>query len=297
MKEIVIISGKGGTGKTSVTAAFARLAGKDAILADCDVDASNLHLIMHPHKVSREEFYSGVLAIIDPKLCIGCDKCRQVCRFDAILHNNLIYSVDSIRCEGCGYCEKVCPVNAIQMLPQLSGEVFISETNISAGMVHAALGIGAENSGKLVAKVKQEAKRIAEETGKPLILADGSPGIGCPVVSSLSGAGFVVIVTEPSVSGYHDLERVIALIHTFQLPAGCIINKADINPETAMQIRHYLQNEGILHLADIPYHDDFSKAVKQGKSVMEMDNPLIETAIKTAWGKVLKEIIEKKNTQ
>lgn len=290
MKEIVIISGKGGTGKTSVTAAFASFAKKSAIMADCDVDASNLHLVMHPETILREEFYSGELAQINPEICIACGKCFDICRFSAIKPADDFYSIDKINCEGCGYCSKICPSNAITMKPQKSGNVFHGDTELSAGMVYAKLDIGADNSGKLVAKVKKDAAEMASEREKDLILVDGSPGIGCPVVSSLSGASYVIIVTEPSVSGYHDLERVIELIKKFRLPAGCIINKRDLNENISNEIKEHLVSHGVTFLADIPYSDAFSTAIKEGVPVTSLSDSIVNTALKEAWEKVLKEI-------
>ncbi|MCK4716880.1 MAG: ATP-binding protein, partial [Candidatus Marinimicrobia bacterium] len=208
MKEIVVISGKGGTGKTSITASFAYLGGKEIVVADCDVDAADLHLLMLPDFAKSEEFYSGVIAKIDQDVCTNCGKCAEVCRFDAIPVIDGQYVVQPLDCEGCGYCARVCPVDAITMESQNVGDWYISTTKVGSSMVHARLGIGAENSGKLVAKVKNEAKIIAKEQDEKYVLVDGSPGIGCPVVSSLSGANFVVLVTEPTVSGIHDLKRV-----------------------------------------------------------------------------------------
>ena len=286
MKEIVIISGKGGTGKTSVAAALASLAGKEAIVADCDVDASNLHLIMHPKITSREEFYSGTLAEIDEKACIACGLCKNVCRFNAVEYSNNLYTIDELNCEGCGYCSKVCPSGAITMKPQKSGDVFHGDTEIADGMVYAKLGIGAEKSGKLVAKVKKDAMLMAEKKGRNIILVDGSPGIGCPVVSSLSGASYVVIVTEPSVSGFHDLTRVIELIQKFRLSAGCIINKRDLNEDISQKIKDYLIGEGVQHLADLPYHNSFSKAVKEGVPVTTLEVKEINDALCTVWSKI-----------
>ena len=208
MKEIVVISGKGGTGKTSITASLAYLGGKDLIVADCDVDAADMHLLMAPDFGQSEDFYSGELASIDPDACVQCGKCRGICRFDAISVIDNHYIVDSLGCEGCGYCARICPVEAITNLKPAVGEVFVSQIRTGSTMVHARLNIGADNSGKLVAKVKKDAKILAESQKKTAVLVDGSPGLGCPVVSSLSGASFVVLVTESTVSGIHDLKRV-----------------------------------------------------------------------------------------
>ena len=242
MKEIVIISGKGGTGKTSITASFAMLGSKDIVVADCDVDAADMHLLMQPDWEKSEEFYSGVTAEIDQEKCVKCGKCEDVCHFSAIPIIDKKYVVNKLNCEGCGYCFHVCPADAITLKEQNVGEWYISNTKANNIMVHARLGIGAENSGKLVAKVKNEAKRIAKEKNKQFIVVDGSPGIGCPVVSSLSGADFVVFVTESTVSGIHDLKRVYELAKKFNIPSGCITNKVDLNKTIAEQIKEFLCN-------------------------------------------------------
>jgi MinD superfamily P-loop ATPase len=286
MKEIVVISGKGGTGKTSITASFAMLGGKDIVVADCDVDAADMHLLMQPDWKKSEDFYSGVIAEIDQEKCIKCGKCADVCRFNAIPIINKKYVVNTLNCEGCGYCFHICPTDAITMNEQNVGKWFISNTKADNIMVHARLGIGAENSGKLVAKVKNEAKRIAEETDKQFIVVDGSPGIGCPVVSSLSGADFVVLVTEPTVSGLHDLKRVYELVKKFNIPAGCIINKADLNTKVARQIKKFLKEEKITHIADFPYDEMFTKAMTNGQTIVEYDDANLKNIVINSWGKI-----------
>ncbi len=272
MKEIVVISGKGGTGKTSLTAAFAVLGGEEVIVADCDVDAADMHLLLEPDFASSEAFFSGDLAVIDPDICSSCGECLEVCRFDAVTVDDDAYSVDALSCEGCGYCARICPVEAITNVEQQAGDWYLSTIRTGSKMVHARLKIGADNSGKLVAKVKQEARKIAEETAKPLVLVDGSPGIGCPVVSSLSGAAFVVLVTESTVSGLHDLRRVYELVKNFNLKAGCIINKADLNAEVLQELRAYLEQEGIVALSEIPYDEAFTAALTNGKTIVEWDS-------------------------
>jgi len=286
MKEIVIISGKGGTGKTSITASFAYLGGKDIVVADCDVDAADMHLLLEPDFKNSEDFYSGELAIINYEICINCGKCAEVCRFNAIQLNKGIHFIDPISCDGCGYCARVCPVEAITNEIQNVGKTYISNTKAGNIMVHARLGIGADNSGKLVAKVKNEAKRIATENKAEMIIADGSPGIGCPVVSSLSGADFVVLVTEASVSGLHDLKRVYELVKKFKIKAGCIINKYDINQMLSQEIEKFLIEENIVFISKLPYNEDFTKAMTIGKTIVEYENEELKNIVTDSWNKV-----------
>jgi len=272
--EIVMLSGKGGTGKTSIAAAFAVLAGKDAVIADCDVDAANMHLLLKPDFGRTFEFFSGELAEINQDVCTLCGICADTCRFDAIPLIENRYLINPLNCEGCGYCEKVCPEKAIRMNERKSGTVYISKTKTDSTMVHARLNIAAENSGKLVARVKKDAKDIAVGEKKDFIIVDGSPGIGCPVVSSLSGADYVVLVTEPSMSGLHDLTRVYEVIKRFRIKAGCIINKSDVNKDMSLEIKNFLTREQIDHLADIPYDSSFSSAMTEGNTVVEIQSPL-----------------------
>lgn len=287
MKEIVVISGKGGTGKTSLTASFAYLGGKDVIVADCDVDAADMHLLLEPDFKDSEDFYSGELAYIEQDECIRCGKCADVCRFDAIPVINNQYIVDPLSCEGCGYCARVCPTNAIINKILNVGKWYISNIKTGSIMVHARLGIGADNSGKLVAKVKSEAKDIAEDEFKEYVIVDGSPGLGCPVVSSLSGASFVVLVTEPSVSGLHDLKRVYELVHKFKIKAGCIINKSDINKQVTAEIEEFLRKENIVHIANLPYNEDFTKAMTNGQTIVEYSNGHLKDIITDSWKKII----------
>ena len=287
MKEIVVISGKGGTGKTSITAAFAMLAGRNAVIADCDVDAADMHLLLQPDYARSEDFYSGFKAKIDQNLCIKCGKCKQVCRFDAVQKIDDSYNIINLDCEGCAYCAEICPVKAIQMVEQNVGKWYISQIKSEAQMVHARLGIGADNSGKLVAKVKKEAKNISQETGKDYILVDGSPGIGCPVVSSLSGANYVIVVTEPTLSGFHDMKRVFELIQNFKLPSGCIINKQDVNAEISEKIVEFCTTNKIDIISKLPYDETFSEAMTQGKTIIEFDEENLKNILKDSWSKIL----------
>lgn len=291
MKEIVVISGKGGTGKTSITATLAVLAGKNAVIADCDVDAADMHMLMKPVIEKSENFFSGVAAKIDENKCINCSICADVCRFKAIPVINGKHSINTLNCEGCGYCEKVCPVQAISMHEQDVGDWYISKTRIGNTLVHAKLGIAAENSGKLVAKVKNESKKIAERENKKYIIVDGSPGIGCPVVSSLSGANYVVLVTEPSLSGLHDLKRVYELVKKFNLKAGCIINKSDINLDVTKDIIQFLKDESIKHIASLPYDENFTKAMMMGETIVEYDNSELKDLLVESWEIVKQEVI------
>ncbi|MCB5251610.1 MAG: ATP-binding protein [Candidatus Cloacimonadaceae bacterium] len=290
MKEIVIISGKGGTGKSSICAAIAYLAKAELVVADCDVDAADLHLILHPENSKVQDFYSGVLAEIDPGKCSACGLCYQKCRFDAIEPFEGTYRVIDLECEGCGYCYYICPEDAISLIDQNVGKFLISDTRYGCSLVHAHLKIGADNSGKLVAKVKSEAKAIAKVQDKPYILADGSPGIGCPVIASLAGADYVILVTESSKSGLSDLKRVQELVAKFQIPSACIVNKADINPSVTNDIHKYLNKSKVQHLGDIPYADDFHKAIAMGRSLIE-ENEARWLPIFTEYWQTIKENI------
>jgi len=286
MKEIVIISGKGGTGKTSITASFAVLGGKNVVVADCDVDAADMHLLMQPDFAQSEDFYSGELAVIDQDKCTQCGECTDVCRFGAIPVIDGQYIVDALSCEGCGYCARICPTEAITNVELMVGKWYVSAVKTGGIMVHAKLGVGADNSGKLVAKVKNEAKQIASDTNKDYIIVDGSPGIGCPVVSSISGANFVVLVTEPSVSGLHDLKRVYQLVKKFKIMAGCIINKSDINKEVSKEIEKFLEKEDIVHISSLPYDETFTEAMTEGKTIVEYEKSKLYNSIVESWKKV-----------
>lgn len=286
MKEIVVISGKGGTGKTSITASLAYLGGTDVLVADCDVDAADLHLLLNPDFAKEEDFYSGLVAKIDEQYCINCGKCADVCRFDAIPFKNNKYVIEPIDCEGCAYCAKVCPTSCIDMKDAYAGKCFSSTTRLGTPMVHARLGISSDNSGKLVTKVKNKAKNLAISTNKKYVLIDGSPGIGCPVVSSLSGANFVILVTEPSIAGIHDLMRVYYLVKSFKLKAGCIINKYDINKCGTEEILQFLKDENIEHISSIPYNENFTKAMTNAQTIVEFDSSELKEILTQSWDKI-----------
>jgi len=276
MKELVVISGKGGTGKTSVTASLAALA-KRSVICDCDVDAADLHLVLTPQIKEEHEFISGHEAIIRQADCIGCGICEDVCRFNAIQSNRtfngkLLFSVDPVACEGCKVCVEMCPEKAIDFPDCNCGKWFVSETRLGP-MVHARLGVAAENSGKLVSTVRREARSIAEKENHDLIIVDGPPGIGCPVIASVTGASQVLVVTEPTVSGEHDLERVLALTRHFQIPADVCVNKWDINPEMTARIEEKASNLGGKIVGRIRYDRAVTQAQILQKTVVELETP------------------------
>ena len=290
MKELVIISGKGGTGKTTITAAFAALA-KNKILADCDVDAPDLHLVLAPEIKRREDFSGGRAARVIPESCIACGECMEVCRFDAVVPPSEddpdgAFFIEPVACEGCGVCAHFCEADAIAFEPEVNGEWFISDTR-HGPMVHAHLGVAQENSGKLVSLVRAQARRMAEEQGLDLIICDGSPGIGCPVISSITGADMVLIVSEPTVSGAHDLERVAELAKHFMIPAAVCVNKHDINPDMADKIETYSRKLGLAVAGRVPYDVSATAAQVQGLSVVEHDDGPAAQAVRQAWRNVL----------
>jgi MinD superfamily P-loop ATPase len=278
VKEIVITSGKGGTGKTTVVAAFAALA-ENAVLADCDVDAADLHLILDPDVRKREDFWSGYKAVIDLEKCTECGKCREVCRFGAISED---YIVDRIACEGCGVCYEFCPDDAIPFKENRAGESYISNTRFGP-MVHAKLRPAEGNSGKLVSLVRREARRIAEEQKRDLIIADGSPGIGCAVIASITGADHVLVVTEPTVSGHHDMDRVMDLAKHFGVPVSVCVNKYDLNLEMTMIIDNYCRKRGAKVVGRIPFDPVFVKAMVDAKTIFEYTDGPVCDSIRKIW--------------
>ncbi len=285
MREIVILSGKGGTGKTLVSASLAAVGAKEAILADCDVDAANIHLLLQTKAVKTEVFYSGELANINQDDCISCGRCMEVCRFDAIGLSNQQYKIEDAECEGCGYCEKVCPAQAITLKPRRSGIVYVSDSRLKMPVAHARLDPGADNSGKLVAKVKDEARKLARAENKEYVIIDGAPGIGCPVVSSLAGAKYVLFVTEPTQSALHDLKRLHTLLQKFKPVTGCIINKNDLNAEMTQEIKLFLKENRIELVAELPYSDLFAKSMIGQLTVAEADKQMF-TEFEKIWKKI-----------
>jgi MinD superfamily P-loop ATPase len=273
-KELVIISGKGGTGKTSVAASLAVLAGRP-VVCDCDVDAADLHLVLEPEILQEHEFRSGHEAIIRQTDCTGCGICRDLCRFGAIRveekeDSDTLFVIDPVSCEGCGVCVHFCPEKAIDFPESLCGKWFVSKTRLGP-MVHARLGVAAENSGKLVSTVRQEARRLAETGGYDWVIVDGPPGLGCPVIASITGASEILVVTEPTVSGEHDLERVLGLARHFQIPAAVCVNKWDINPDMTERIEEKARSAGAFIAGRIRYDRAVTRAQILKKTVVETD--------------------------
>ncbi len=294
MKQIVIISGKGGTGKTIITASFASLVGAtsscEAVMADCDVDAADLHLLLHPRIKEKHEFKGGGKAIIDKEKCIQCGKCVEVCRFDAIKTNSAqLHYIESLSCEGCGICSYVCPEKAIKMEEVVSGEWFISETKYGS-LVHAKMGIAEENSGKLVTVVRENAKTVAEKDSTDYIIIDGPPGIGCPVIASLSGVDVALVVTEPTVSGIHDMERIIGVASHFGIQTAVCVNKYDLNIKNTKAIEEYCQKLNIKVIGKIPFDEIVIKALTNKMPVVEYSDSQVTKEIKSMWEK-LKNIV------
>ncbi|KPL78823.1 (4Fe-4S)-binding protein [Ornatilinea apprima] len=287
-QQLVVLSGKGGTGKTSLCAAFAHLANQNslsAIFVDADVDAANLSLVLRPNQSETHEFWGGSLAEITPHLCTGCGACESVCRYDAALpdpHSLGKYAIDPIACDGCAACVYACPEEAIRMVQQQEGNWFHSQTAYGE-LFHAELFPGRENSGKLVTLVKQQARLRAEESHLPLMVVDGPPGIGCPVISACAGADLGLVVTEPSLAGLHDLKRVFGTLQHFHVPVLVCINKADLYPEGARQIREFAEEQGVEIAGEIPFDESVPQAMLAGLPINEMfpKSPAAQAAAQT----------------
>lgn len=278
VRQLTVISGKGGTGKTVVSASFAVLAG-DCVLADCDVDAADLHLLFQPEVLERHEFSGGSIAARDAGVCTGCGKCREVCRFGAVSDE---FEIDPVACEGCGFCARACPAEAIAMEPAVNGEWYVSRTRCGM-MVHARLGPAEENSGKLVTAVRKRAAALAAERGAWCVIADGPPGIGCPVIAAITGADFVLVVAEPSLSGIHDLKRVTGVAERFGIPVGCLINRFDINLENVRELEGWCREQGVKLVGRVPYDEAVTRAMVAGRTVVEDGQSSARAAIKAAW--------------
>lgn len=284
MKEMVIISGKGGTGKTVLAASIAALA-KNKVMGDCDVDASNLHLLLHPEIKERHDFYAGVVPVLDATKCTNCGICQEACRFDAIKTIDNQTVIELVSCEGCGLCARICPVQAIDMRENMCGEWYISETKYGP-MVHARLGIAEENSGVLVTLVRKNALKVAEKNNLELIIIDGPPGIGCPLIATLTGAHLAVIVTEPTLAGIHDLERVVKVTQHFGVKAVVIINKFDLNLENSNKITTWCKGNDIEVIGNIPFDNIITEALVKGLTVVEYTNGAVSEKIKGIWQKL-----------
>ncbi len=303
-KQIVIISGKGGTGKTVITAAFAALA-ENKVMVDCDVDAADLHLLLHPEIKEKFEFKGMPKAVINQDRCTGCGECEKVCRYDAIKNidarykiqdagyknsklNSYLY-VEPISCEGCRVCMYTCPTEAISMEDNIAGEWYISETKYGP-MVHAKLGIAEENSGKLVARIRQEARTIAEKENRDHIIIDGPPGIGCPVIASISGVDLALIITEPTLTGIHDMERIMVVANHFSIPVKVVINKHNINLKNTNTIEKFCKKNKIPILGRLPFSNKVVESIINGIPIVEFCNDQITSDIINLWNRVIESL-------
>lgn len=292
--EIVILSGKGGTGKTSITAAFASLA-RNAVFTDCDVDAADLHLVLSPNIYKSENFSSGSKAVVNNDNCTLCGLCTDLCRFNAISITNKKINIDEFACEGCGLCSIACPVGAIIIENYENNHIYFADCRFGP-MVYGKLGIAEENSGKLVSQIRQYARETAQKYNSEMIITDGPPGIGCPVISSVSGADMVVAITEPTLSGWHDLERLILLINQFHTPVKVIINKYDLNEDMCAFIENKLNKINIEILGKIPYDNSMINALLEEKTINEFDpEGVIAKKLNNIWYNITTNIYEPKS--
>jgi len=286
VKQLTVISGKGGTGKTTLVGAFAVLA-ENKVIADCDVDAPDLHLLLHPEIVTKQEFKGLKVAVLDKSLCSECGTCVETCRFNAIVSpEDAGYTVNPARCEGCGACVYTCPQEALSLQERVSGYAYISKTKYGP-MVHAQLNIAEEASGKLVTAVREMARKIAERDGSDLILIDGAPGIGCPVIASLTGVDLALIVTEPTLSGLHDLERILDVTTHFGIASTVCINKYDINEKNSTIITEFCRQRGVEIVGIIPYDPVVTEAMVAGMPVVEFSEGVVSNAIRDIWERIL----------
>ena len=274
IKEVVVVSGKGGTGKTSIVGALVQLL-TNRVVADCDVDAANLHMLLNPVVIEEKEFVGGKKAIIDASRCTGCGICREVCRFQAISPD---YQVNQNQCEGCGACHFLCPAGAVDFPSARAGTCYVCNDKYSKPFVYAKLFPGEENSGKLVTMVRNEAREIAEKNNIPFVIIDGPPGIGCPVIASMTGVHMAVAVTEPTIAGIHDLERIIGLAQFLKCKTAVIVNKGDINPDYSKRIEEYCAAKGSSFLGIFPYESKITEAQVQAATILDVapDSPASE---------------------
>jgi MinD superfamily P-loop ATPase len=287
VRQIVILSGKGGTGKTTVAAALAHLASQEAsiVLADADVDAANLELVLSPQIQEEGEFIGGGVAVIDPQLCIACGICHDVCRFEAIIPGDDAYAVDELDCEGCGACGYACPVEAIEMQEQLDGKWFRSQARYGP-LFHAHLFAARENSGKLVTLIKNKARDLALEQRADYLLVDGPPGIGCPVIAAISGTDLTLLVTEPTVAGAHDLGRILGVAQHFGVPAVVCINKVDLNLRKTEEITAWCAEWDVPVVGKIPFDQAVTQAMVQGKPITETSDGAVTEELRQIWARL-----------
>jgi len=295
MKRLTVLSGKGGTGKTSMSAAFGYLSRSRAVLCDCDVDASNLALAVGASNIQSGEFSGGSTAVINADLCTGCGKCFEVCRFDAIKKLGGKFKVESMACEGCAYCAWVCPADAITMVERKSGDIFSAQSRFGSAVVYAELTTGAENSGKLSTQVRRMADDIAEKNGAEIIIIDGPPGVSCPAIAAATGVDYILFVAEPTLSGISDLRRGIEMAQKLAIPAGIIVNRSDINEEMTTHIKELAEKAGIDFWGTIPFSHDFVSAIRKGRTIMEeTTDSRITSVLEQTWQSLLTRIESKK---
>ncbi len=291
MKEIAVVSGKGGTGKTSITASFAALS-ESSVIADCDVDASDMHLVTSPQVVEKTTFRSGFEAVIDAEKCVDCGRCAEACRFDSVFKSSdaETFYVNHTFCEGCGVCSLVCPAEAVKLVDRICGEWYVSDTRFGQ-MVHAELGAAGENSGRLVGTVRNKAREIADMSDKDLVIIDGPPGIGCPVIATVTGTDALICVTEPTISGLEDLKRLIQLGKHFDTRIYIVVNKWDINPEITRLIEAYGDSVGAEVLGRVPWDGAVTDAQENKQAVVEFRTSGAAKEIKSIWEKLCQKIL------
>jgi len=284
-KQLTVISGKGGTGKTTLTASFAYLTQGKAIFADADVDAPDLHLILHPTIISEEELYISKKAVRDEEKCVKCNKCGEVCEFNAIS----AYDLNHFKCEGCGLCVRICPEKALSMKPILSAKIFESQTRFGP-FVHAEMTIGEGTSGRIVDQIRQKARKIAETKKLNFVIVDGSPGIGCPVIASITGVDLACIIVEPTLSGIHDLERIFGVAQHFKVKSVVCINKFDLNITNTNNIIRFCRKNNITVVGKIPFNEIVPKSIIQGKSTFELEENPVSKEIISIWKNIQTEL-------